>query len=71
MKTLVLLKEIASVSIIGFLLLVIITSLGCGILSILRIGLTKRNSIGIHPDYPFTIIAGYQQGGSGDLTIQY
>ena len=36
-----------------------------------RIGLTKSNRIGIHPDYPFTIIAGYQQGGSGGLTIQY
>ena len=35
MKTQVLSKENASLSIIGFLLLVIITSLGCGILSIL------------------------------------
>ncbi|RKU16458.1 hypothetical protein C6500_17515 [Candidatus Poribacteria bacterium] len=35
MKTQVLSREIASLSIIGFLLLVIITSLGCGILSIL------------------------------------
>ncbi|MDE0016156.1 MAG: hypothetical protein OXU51_08225 [Candidatus Poribacteria bacterium] len=45
-----------------------------------RIGLTKRNRIRRYPDYPFTIrdilkgssvIAGFQQGGSGDLTIQY
>ena len=35
MKTQVFSREIASLSIIGFLLLVIITSLGCGILSIL------------------------------------
>ena len=44
------------------------------------IGLTKRNRIGRYPDYPFTIrdilkgssvIAGFQQGGSGELTIQY
>ena len=35
MKTQVLSKENASLSLIGFLLLVIITSLGCGILSIL------------------------------------
>lgn len=36
-----------------------------------RIGLTKRNRLRRHPDYPFTIIAGYKQGGSGGLTIQY
>ena len=44
------------------------------------IGLTKSNRISGYPAYPFTIldnikrasvIAGFQQGGSGDLTIQY
>ena len=77
------------VGLIGFLLLVTTTQIGCGIFffnvnrvlkldpvlltqnDLHTIGLTKRNRIGIRPDYPFTIIAGYQQGGSGGLTIQY
>lgn len=87
MKTLILSKRNAPISLIGFLLLMTITLLGCGVLfnvnrvlkldpvllaqnDLHAIGLTKRNRIGIRPDYP-TIIAGYQQGGSGGLTIQY
>lgn len=88
MKTLILSKRNALISLIGILILMTITLLGCGVLfnvnrvlkfdSVLltqndlhRIGLTKSNRIRRHPDYPFTIIAGFQQGGSGDLTIQY
>ena len=88
MKTQMLSKRNALISLIGILILMTITLLGCGVLfnvnrvlkldpvlltqnDLHTIGLTKRNRIGIHPDYPSTIIAGYKQGGSGGLTVQY
>lgn len=75
------------VNLIGFLLLMTTATIGCGVFvnrvmtrdtilltldDLYRIGLTKRNRIYRLPSYPYlSVIAGFQQGGSGYLTIQY
>ena len=75
------------VSLISFLLLMTTALIGCGVFvnrvmtrdtilltldDLHRIGLTKSNRIHRLPSYPYlSVIAGFQQGGSGDLTIQY
>ena len=89
MKTQIFSMRNVPVGIIGLLLLVTTTQIGCGVFlfnvnrvlkldpvlltqnDLHTIGLTKSNRIGIQPDYPFTIIAGYKQGESGGLTVQY
>ena len=85
MKTQILSRRNAPISLIGFLLLVTITQIGCGVFvnrvigsdavrltqdDLYMIGLTKSNRIRRHPAYP-SVIAGFQQGGSSELTIQY
>ena len=101
MKTQIFLMQNAPVIIIGFLLLVTTTLLGCNVFfnanhvmprdsvlltldDLYKIGLTKHNHISRNLDYPYTIrgtsehhikersvIAGFEQGDSRELTIQY
>lgn len=75
------------VNLIGFLLLLTTATIGCGVFvnrvmtrdpvlltlnDLYRVGLTKSNRIYRLPSYPYlSVIAGFQQGGSGGLTIQY
>ena len=77
----------ALVSIIGFLLIMTTATIGCGVFvnrvmtrdtilltldDLHMIGLRKSNRIYRLPSYPYiSVIAGFQQGGSGGLTIQY
>ena len=76
----------AMVNLIGFLLLMTTATIGCGVFvnrvmtrdpvlltldDLHKIGLTESNRIRGHPMLELSVIAGFQQGGSGDLTIQY
>ena len=77
----------ALVNLIGVLLLMTTATIGCGVFvnrvmtrdpvlltldDLHMIGLTKSNRIYRLPSYPYlSVIAGFQQGGSGGLTIQY
>ena len=91
MKRQILSRGNVQVSIIGFLLLVTTTTIGCGTLAyrvlgldpvyltqgdLHKIGLTKRNRLDARARSRYlrkgsSVIAGFQQGGSEVLTIQY
>ena len=91
MKKQILSRRNALLNIIGFLLLVTTTTIGCGTLAyrvlgldpvyltqgdLYKMGLTKRNRLDARGMSSYLrkesyIIAGFQQGGRGVLTIQY